>query len=225
MTRHSHQKSRVGVVVSNKMQKTIVVAVESFRHHRVYKKILRRTRRFKVHDETNACALGDVVRIVETRPMSAEKRWRVAEVLVRGQVAEVAPREIDAELIGQERRPSVERPREAAAAEASAVAAAPAAVEEVQQEAVEEGAAEAADAPPAQAVAPEAEESEPEIGAAEEAAAEEPVEPLAEEAPPAVGEEASPVESQAEERPSAETSGEGAAESAEEEAPPEGESS
>ncbi len=96
MTHHTHQKSRVGVVVSNKMQKTVVVAVETFRHHRLYKKILRRTRRLKAHDESNACAPGDLVRIVETRPLSKEKRWRVAEVVARGQVVEVAPREIDA---------------------------------------------------------------------------------------------------------------------------------
>jgi len=99
VTGETRRKERIGVVVSKKMQKTVVVAVETFKRHRIYKKILRHTRRFKVHDEKNACGLGDLVRIVETRPLSREKRWRVAEVLVRGEVAEVAPKEIGAELI------------------------------------------------------------------------------------------------------------------------------
>ena len=99
MTGETRRKERIGVVVSNKMQKTVVVAVETFKRHRIYKKILRQTRRFKVHDEKSVCALGDLVRIVETRPLSREKRWRVAEVLVRGEVAEVTPKEIGAELI------------------------------------------------------------------------------------------------------------------------------
>jgi small subunit ribosomal protein S17 len=95
----TRRKERVGLVVSNKMQKTVVVAVETFKRHRIYKKLLRKTRRFKVHDESNACSLGDLVRIVETRPLSKEKRWRVAEVLVQGEVAEVAPKEIGTQLI------------------------------------------------------------------------------------------------------------------------------
>ena len=99
MVEKTRRKERVGVVVSNKMQKTVIVAVETFKRHRIYKKILRKTRRFKVHDENNACSLGDLVRIVETRPLSKEKRWRVGEVLVRGEVAEVAPKEIGTQLI------------------------------------------------------------------------------------------------------------------------------
>ncbi|MGB6836706.1 MAG: 30S ribosomal protein S17, partial [Dehalococcoidia bacterium] len=88
------QKTRIGTVVSDKMQKTVVVAVEVMKRHRLYRKTMRRTKRFKAHDEENTCRLGDRVRIVETRPLSRDKRWRVAEVLVRGDVAEVAPREI-----------------------------------------------------------------------------------------------------------------------------------
>jgi small subunit ribosomal protein S17 len=98
------QKTRVGVVVGDKMSKTVIVAIETFRRHPIYKKNLRRTKRYKVHDEHNTSGLGDLVRIVETRPLSREKRWRVAEVLVKGEVAEVAPKEIDAELIGQVRK-------------------------------------------------------------------------------------------------------------------------
>lgn len=87
-------KSRVGFVVSNKMEKTVIVRVETLRRHRVYKRPTRQWAKFKAHDEGNACKIGDRVRIVETRPLSKEKRWRVAEVMVRGEVAEIQPSEI-----------------------------------------------------------------------------------------------------------------------------------
>lgn len=89
------QKTIVGVVVSDKMDKTVVVAVARTRRHRLYGKTLRRTNRYKAHDENNVCKLGDTVRIVETRPLSREKRWRVVEILQHHLVAEVQPREID----------------------------------------------------------------------------------------------------------------------------------
>jgi len=92
-------KVRLGTVVSDKMQKTVVVAVETTKRHRLYKKTLRRTTRYKVHDEHNECRLGDQVRIVETRPLSKEKRWRVAEILVRGDVADVQPSAIGREIL------------------------------------------------------------------------------------------------------------------------------
>ena len=88
-------KIRVGRVVSNKMDKTVVVAVETSKRHPLYKKIIRRTVRYKAHDENNKCELGDMVRIVETRPLSKEKRWRVAEIMSRGEVVEVQPKEIE----------------------------------------------------------------------------------------------------------------------------------
>lgn|SRR5579883_2859714 len=97
--REARRKVLQGTVVSTKMQKTVVVAVERIVRHRLYKKAMRRTKRYKAHDETNACMLGDVVRIVETRPLSKEKRWRVAEIITRGNVAEVQPQQIDAEII------------------------------------------------------------------------------------------------------------------------------
>jgi small subunit ribosomal protein S17 len=100
--RTPHIKTLQGVVVSTKMQKTVVVSVESFVRHPLYKKTLRRTKRYKAHDETNACVLGDVVRLVETRPLSKEKRWRVAEIQTRGNVAEVQPRAIGSELEGRD---------------------------------------------------------------------------------------------------------------------------
>jgi small subunit ribosomal protein S17 len=78
------------------MDKTAVVSVERRYPHPLYHKIVRKTKRYKAHDADNSAVLGDVVRIVETRPLSKEKRWRIAETMVRGNVAEVAPREIGA---------------------------------------------------------------------------------------------------------------------------------
>jgi small subunit ribosomal protein S17 len=75
------RKQKVGRVVSDKMNKTVVVAVESLRKHRLYKHTVRVTKRFKAHDEQNACREGDTVRIEETRPLSKEKRWRVVEIM------------------------------------------------------------------------------------------------------------------------------------------------
>ena len=92
------QKTLVGVVVSNKMDKTVVVTVASSKQHRIYGKTLRRTTRYKAHDPNNVCRLGDTVRLVETRPISKEKRWRVVEILQHKDVAEVRPSTIGQEL-------------------------------------------------------------------------------------------------------------------------------
>ncbi len=78
------RKIKQGRVVSDKMDKTVVVAVESYGRHPLYRKAARRVKRFKAHDEQNTCGVGDTVRIVETRPLSKEKRWRVMEVLSKG---------------------------------------------------------------------------------------------------------------------------------------------
>jgi small subunit ribosomal protein S17 len=75
------RKQKVGRVVSNKMDKTVVVAVDYLRPHPIYRKTVRKTHKFYAHDENNACQTGDTVRIEETRPMSKLKRWRVVEVL------------------------------------------------------------------------------------------------------------------------------------------------
>jgi len=80
-TRTSLRKERIGVVVSNKMQKTIVVAVRRRVKHPIYGKFLIRTTRFVVHDEQNECNQGDTVRIMETRPMSKNKCWRLVQVI------------------------------------------------------------------------------------------------------------------------------------------------
>ena len=90
------RKTLVGVVVSNKMDKTAVVAVERRHPHPLYRKIIQTTKRYKAHDPNNAASLGDVVRLEETRPLSKEKRWRIVETLTHGNVADIAPREIGA---------------------------------------------------------------------------------------------------------------------------------
>jgi small subunit ribosomal protein S17 len=77
----SYRKIREGLVVSDKMDKTVVVAVEDRVKHPLYGKIIRRTTKYKAHDEANACGVGDRVRLMETRPLSATKRWRVVEIL------------------------------------------------------------------------------------------------------------------------------------------------
>ncbi len=88
------QRVLQGTVVSDKMDKTVVVTVVRHKKHRLYHKVMSLTKRYKAHDETNACRLGDVVRIQECSPYSKEKRFRVIEVLTRGDVADVAPRPI-----------------------------------------------------------------------------------------------------------------------------------
>jgi small subunit ribosomal protein S17 len=76
-----YRKVREGVVVSDKMDKTVVVVVEDRVMHPKYAKVIRRTKRYKAHDGENACGVGDRVRLVETRPLSATKRWRVAAII------------------------------------------------------------------------------------------------------------------------------------------------
>jgi small subunit ribosomal protein S17 len=114
----SLEKAQLGTVVSNKMDKTVVVRIDRQKRHRLYGKTLRRTLRYKVHDEKNECNLGDIVRIAETRPLSREKRWRVVEIVTRGDVAEVAPREIGARII-EETRAAAEAEAAARTAEAA----------------------------------------------------------------------------------------------------------
>ena len=77
------RKTRVGLVVSDKMEKTVVVSIERRVQHPVYGKMIRRTRKLKAHDEQNDAKTGDTVRIMETRPMSKDKRWRVVEIVER----------------------------------------------------------------------------------------------------------------------------------------------
>lgn len=90
----TRRKKLLGRVIGRKMDKTVVVSVESRHRHPLYHRVLRHLRRFKAHDEQNACQLGDWVRIEESRPLSREKRWQVIEILARAEVPEVKPSEI-----------------------------------------------------------------------------------------------------------------------------------
>ena len=83
MLERNNRKTRTGLVVSDKMDKTVVVAVVDSIPHPLYKKIVKRTVKFKAHDENNACGIGDKVVIMETRPLSKDKRWRVTEIIAK----------------------------------------------------------------------------------------------------------------------------------------------
>ena len=79
------RKTRVGQVVSNKMDKTIVFAIEDSVQHKLYKKTIKRTYKLKAHDENNECNIGDTVRVMECRPLSKDKRWRLVEILKKAE--------------------------------------------------------------------------------------------------------------------------------------------
>ncbi len=81
MEDRGYRKPRIGVVVSDKMDKTAVVAIKTKVRHPLYGKMVNRTRKFKVHDEENQCGIGDTVKIMETRPISKDKRWRLVEIV------------------------------------------------------------------------------------------------------------------------------------------------
>ena len=99
------------------MDKTLVVLVESHRNHPLYKKTIRKIKRYKVHDENNECKIGDTVKIVETRPLSKEKRWRVAEIIIKAAAIEVKPEEIATPAVLTEaKKTAVEAVDEAAGA-------------------------------------------------------------------------------------------------------------
>jgi small subunit ribosomal protein S17 len=89
-----NRKSRVGRIVSNKMDKTVVIQVESLRRHPLYHKVIRHVSKFKAHDEDNSCNTGDVVRIVETRPLSRDKRWKVVEIVQKKETVEAVKDEL-----------------------------------------------------------------------------------------------------------------------------------
>jgi len=85
LVERSARKTRIGKVVSNKMDKTVVVAVEDFVSHKLYQKAMKSTKKYKAHDENNECNVGDKVKIMETRPLSKDKNWRVVEILEKSQ--------------------------------------------------------------------------------------------------------------------------------------------
>jgi small subunit ribosomal protein S17 len=148
-----------GTVVSDKMENTVLVSVEERMRHRLYKKTVKRQRRFMAHDEELRPQMGDRVRIVEARPMSRHKRWLVIEVVERAELPEVAAESIDLELLGEVKTP-VEEETAAPAAVASAEPVAGAAVEEpvveaaAESEAVSEEIAEPEAEPEAEEVVP-----------------------------------------------------------------------
>jgi small subunit ribosomal protein S17 len=106
-----HRKTRIGLVVSNKMQKTIIVRVDRLVQHEQYGRTMRNSNKFKAHDEHNSAAIGDWVRIMETRPLSKDKRWRLVEVLKRAPNAPALADDAIEELI---RRKPKARPAAAA---------------------------------------------------------------------------------------------------------------
>lgn len=99
-----NRKARVGTVVSDRNNKTIVVEIERASRHRIYHKVIRHTKKYHVHDEHNLATVGDLVRIEECRPMSRLKRWQLVEVLTERAVAEVAPEQLDESLVQEVQR-------------------------------------------------------------------------------------------------------------------------
>lgn len=98
------RKNRTGRVVSDKMDKTVVVAVQWSQRNRLYGKAQRRITKFYAHDKANECSLGDLVRIEETRPISRKKNWRVIDIIERREVAEVQPMELDRSVMESQMR-------------------------------------------------------------------------------------------------------------------------
>ncbi len=101
----TNRKTMIGRVMSAKMEKTVIVGVERVAHHPLYNKNVRLVIKYKAHDEKKECAEGDMVRIVESRPLSHEKRWRVLEVLAKKEAVAVKPTEIGAEIEKPETKP------------------------------------------------------------------------------------------------------------------------
>lgn len=85
MAERNYRKTRIGKVVSNKMDKTIVVAIEDSVMHPLYNKVMKRTYKLKAHDENNECGIGDRVKVMETRPLSKDKRWRLVSIVEKAQ--------------------------------------------------------------------------------------------------------------------------------------------
>ena len=167
------RKVRVGTVIQDRMNKTVVVAIEWRRPHKLYRKPVRRRSRFYAHDEANQCRIGDQVRIIETRPLSKLKRWRVVEVLSSTDIAEIAPEEIDREVIE-----GTELPEPASEVEPTTLV--QAAVVEGEEAVADEAEAQTDEAaPPAEETAAEAEPQEVASVETEEVAAE-PETPVAE---------------------------------------------
>lgn len=118
------RKTRVGTVVSDKNDKTIVVSVERTARHRIYHKVIRRTKKYHAHDPNNTATLGDVVRIEEAAPTSKTKRWALVEILTEREVASVAPETIDQSLVEEVQRSAARAESDTEATDAAADASA-----------------------------------------------------------------------------------------------------
>jgi small subunit ribosomal protein S17 len=140
-----NRKARVGTVVSDINDQTVVVEIERASRHRIYRKVIRKTKRYHVHDPNNEATRGDFVRIEECRPISKLKRWRLVEVLTERAVADVAPEAIGQEVVDELQRSATRAAEEAAETAGLAMEApAEAAAEEPAAEAAEEPASDAA---------------------------------------------------------------------------------
>ena len=111
--RRVNRKRRSGVVVSHGNDKTVIVAVVSAARHRLYRKVIRRTKRYPVHDPENSATTGDLVVIEESRPISKTKRWRLVDVMTERDVAEVAPTSLDEALVDEMQRTAARAAAEA----------------------------------------------------------------------------------------------------------------
>jgi len=111
-----NRKARTGTVVSDRGDQTIIVSIERAAPHRLYRKVIRRTKRYPVHDPQNAASVGDVVRIEECRPISKTKRWRLVEIVQEREVAQVRAETIDASLVSEVQRAAAHAEVEAPAA-------------------------------------------------------------------------------------------------------------
>ena len=188
--RKVNRKTRTGVVVSDVNDQTVIVAVERATRHRLYHKVIRRTKRYPVHDPENRATTGDLVVIEECRPISKTKRWRLVDVVTEREVAEVAPETIGETFVDEVQRSAAR----AAAEEAATETAAPATTEAEPPEAEEPAAEEAPEEAATETAAPATTEAEP--PEAEEPAAEEaPDEAATETAAPATA-EAEPPEAE-----------------------------
>jgi len=158
----SKHKFRLGQVVSDKMDKTVVVAVETPKRHPLYKKTIKRVVKYKAHDEKNKCRTGDKVIIVETRPLSREKRWRVSEIVAKAEIVEISPEEITREDLAKI------TPEKKAPEEVAKVKAEEATGEEAKAEEAEEKPAKKAKEKVTEAKAKEKPEAKKEVTEAEE---------------------------------------------------------
>ena len=183
----ANRKRRIGQVVSDKMDKTVVVAVQWRQRHPVYRKSIRRISKFHAHDEQNDARIGDRVLIVETKPLSRLKRWRIAEILERHEVPEIAPQEIGADI-----EEEIAQPEAAVAiADAPQIEMADTVEQEPAEEAEQEPVEEAEQEPAEEAEQESAEEAEQESAEeAEQESAEEAEQESAEEAEQESAEEA-----------------------------------